>query len=206
MELVLLIVAGIGALLFIIAYLAFVLGGFKHHFITGIISALPVLNIVTLPSLMHKSKGKLILSTLGLIIFLAAWFLGANNSIPKLIAGKRDFTEEKVILSSSPESSLSEGNNIKQNKTKSSKELDGKNMVSLPGKALYNMAFVAIPAEKISSLQGRIIQVTLSNNVKLEGRLQSVNAGSFYIEGEVENEMPISKIKELKLMVKKAKP
>ncbi len=206
MELALIIIAGVGALLFILGYLAYVLGGFKHHFVTGIIAVLPVLNIVTLPSLLHKSRGKLVVSIIGLVMFVASWFLGANKSLPNLISGKKGLSSEEVILSSNSNEDNSTSQGLADSQSKVIDKFDSKNMVVLPSKALYNMSFETIPTNKINSLQGRIVQVTLSNNEVLEGRLQSVNAGSFFIEGNIENELPIGNIKELKLMVKKAKP
>jgi len=64
MELAFTIIAGLGALLILFSYLGFVFAGFRHHFVTGIISALPVLNIVTVPALWPKARKKIIISFL----------------------------------------------------------------------------------------------------------------------------------------------
>jgi len=86
MELALTIIAGLGALLFLVSYLSYVASGFKHHFVTGIISALPVLNIVTLPSLWDKSRGKFVIGFIGLVIAAAAWLLGADKGFQNILS------------------------------------------------------------------------------------------------------------------------
>lgn len=85
MEITLTIIAALGVLLFLIGYLAFVLAGFRQNFITGIISALPVLNIVTVPALWHKTSKKLMISVLGIAITTASWFFGADANIKKVL-------------------------------------------------------------------------------------------------------------------------
>ena len=91
MELAFTILAGLGAFLILIGYLGFVFAGFRHHFVTGIISALPVLNIVTVPALWPKAGRKVVTSILGIIIVLASWFLGANTGIPKYVGLRLKF-------------------------------------------------------------------------------------------------------------------
>jgi len=211
MQLALLILAGLGALLFIISYLGYVASGFKHHFVTGIISTLPVLNIITLPSLWHKSSRKFIVGFIGLVIFIAAWFLGADKGIQNLISDQGSSVTEEVVVNSA-------ASNSQQNSTgsdtpavvsapiKSSRALsynEGE-MLDLPIKALYKMGFDVVPVNQINTLQGRIVQITKTDNVQIEGRIKSISPGSVILEGLFENELPLASIKQLKLMVKKA--
>ena len=102
MELALTIIAGLGALLFIVSYLSYVASGFRHHFVTGIISALPVLNVVTLPSLWDKSRGKFVIGFIGLVIAAVAWFMGANKGFQNLLSKQPVNSAESVVLSSEP--------------------------------------------------------------------------------------------------------
>jgi len=211
MQLALLILAGLGALLFIISYLGYVASGFKHHFVTGIISTLPVLNIITLPSLWHKSSRKFIVGFIGLVIFIAAWFLGADKGIQNLISDQGSSVTEEVVVNSA-------ASNSQQNSTgsdtpavvsapiKSSRALsynEGE-MLDLPIKALYKMGFDVVPVNQINTLQGRIVQITKTDNVQIEGRIKSISPGSVILEGLFENELPLASIKQLKLMVRKA--
>ena len=210
MELALTIIAGLGALLFVISFLLYVLSGFKHHFVTGIISALPVLNIVTLPSLWDKSRGKFITGAVGLLIAIGAWFMGANVGIQNLIKIK---SSKSVVLSTNPTSkkpvqinttSISKPKSTTAPSLIQSSAFDESNMLGLPIKALYTMSFDIVPIDKISTLQGRIVQVTNNDNELIEGRIKSITNSSVFIEGLSENELPLATIKQLKLMVKKA--
>ena len=96
-ELVLTIIAGVGVLLFLVSYLAYIVTGFKHHFVTGIISALPVLNVVTLPSLWDKGRGKFLTGFIGLVLAGGAWVLGANKTVSNYLTNK-NFTSSKTEI------------------------------------------------------------------------------------------------------------
>ena len=207
MQLAILILAGLGALLFIISYLGYVISGFKHHFVTGLISILPVLNVITLPSLWDKSSRKFIIGFIGLIIFIVAWFLGADKGIQNLISGRTNTSNETVITSPN-NSQLKTTNKIPENSAPTisnrTTALNQGNMLNLPNKALYRMGFEVVPVSQISTLQGRIVQITKTDNSQVEGRIKSVSPGSVVLEGLFENELPIASIKQLKLMVKKS--
>jgi len=229
MELALTIIAGIGILLFLIGYIGFVFAGFKHHFITGIIAALPVLNIVTLPALWDRTSKKIMLSAFGIIITGVSWFFGANTGIQKTIAvlqGKQATTQatrvsqppavkiSPTVTISAPATSQSSQNPADSNLPQTTKPfankqriIDESRLQGLPSKPLYKMAFEAIPINKITALTGRVIQVTTNNNENLEGRVLNVSRSSVIIQtstsGTQGNEIPIANIKQLKLMVKK---
>jgi len=206
MQLALLILAGLGALLFIISFLGYVISAFRHHFVTGLIATLPVLNIITLPSLWHKSSRKFIVGFFGLIIFIGAWLLGADKGMKNLVSRQGSSTTEEVVISSAR-------NNSQQNSAatisvpiKSSRALSYNegDMLDLPNKALYKMDFEIVPVNQINTLQGRIVQITKTDNEQIEGRIKSISPGSVILEGLFENELPLASIKQLKLMVKKA--
>ncbi len=109
-ELVLTIIAGVGVLLFLVSYLTYIVTGFKHHFVTGIISALPVLNVVTLPSLWDKGRGKFLTGLVGLVLAGGAWVLGANKTVNNYLANRNNTTAERVTLSSDSTQRLSPNN------------------------------------------------------------------------------------------------
>lgn len=194
MELGLTILAGLGALLFLIGYLGFVFVGFKHHFVTGLISALPVFNIVTVPALWRKTSRKVIISAIGLVIFIASWFLGANTGIQNLIAMlKGDKPTISQPTAQNPNTPLDRSTSLQAT-------LDESKMLALPKKALYRMVFEAIPLDKIETLKDRVVQISSSNGEKIEGRVSHLSASSITIQG---NELAIANIKKISLMVKK---
>ena len=234
MELALTIIAGFGVLLFLFGYLSFVLAGFKHHFITGVISALPVLNIVTIPALWHKTSKKLMLSFLGVLIAGASWFLGGSTGITKTISLLKGDSVMTTTTPSSPakkpmpfnvspnekpgfpqagssaEFQAPSVNQLTASKPYANKQrfVDPSKLQGLPGKPLYRMSFEEVPVNKINVLNGRIVKITTRNNEQLEGRIIKVSESSVVLQtsntGSLGNELPIVNIKQLRLMVKKA--
>jgi len=210
MQLALTILAGLGALIFVFCFIGYVLSGFKHHFVTGLISMLPVLNIVTLPSLWDKNSRKFLTGLVALVITSGAWFMGADNGFQNLVSRGNLSSNEEVVISSASNSTTaikvpsSNNQQINNPVTKTSFNYDEEDMFALPSKALYVMGFDIVPINQISSLKGRIVQITNNNNELIEGRVKSIAPGSVIVDGDLENELPIASIKQLKLMVKKA--
>ncbi len=208
-ELVLTIIAGVGVLLFLVSYLTYIVTGFKHHFVTGIISALPVLNVVTLPSLWDKGRGKFLTGLIGLVLAGGAWILGANKTVNNYLANRNNSSPETVILSTDTTQGINSTNRQTPNNNLTtprirSNPIDESDMLGLPSKALYTMQFDPVPVNQISTLQGRIVKITNLQNEEIEGRVKTVTASSVVVEGKYENEIPIATIKQVMLMVKKA--
>jgi small nuclear ribonucleoprotein (snRNP)-like protein len=210
MELALTIIAGLGALLFVVSYLTYVVSGFKHHFVTGLIAVFPVLNIVTLPSLWDKNRGKFIVGMIGLLITGASWVMGANKGILNLLSKSQNTTKTVVLSADSKPNKAQQINTIsaqdqsKNSQTSRSNTINEEDMIGLPGKALYSMSFDLVPVDQIMTLQGRIVQITVKSSEQVEGRIKSVSQSSVIVEGASENEIPLASIKQLRLMVKKA--
>lgn len=208
MQLALLILSGLGALIFLISFLGYVVSGFRHHFVTGLIATLPVLNIITLPSLWDKNSRKFVVGFVGLLIFIGAWFLGADKGIQNLISDQKNSNNEEVIISAKPNNNnsanIEPAVSFSPAKTNRSVSLDEEDMLQLPIKALYKMGFDVVPVNQISTLQGRIVQITKTDDTQIEGRIKSVSSGSVILDQGFENELPLASIKQLKLMVKKA--
>ena len=208
-ELVLTIIAGVGVLLFLVSYLAYIVTGFKHHFVTGIISALPVLNVVTLPSLWDKGRGKFLTGFIGLVIAGGAWVLGANKTVSNYLTNKNFTSSKTEILNTDTTQGVNStnrqasSNNLTTPRNRSN-PIDESDMLGLPSKALYTMQFDPVPVNQIGTLQGRIVKITNLQNEETEGRIKAVTASSVVVEGKYENEIPIATIKQVLFMVKKA--
>lgn len=232
MEITLTIIAALGALLFLIGYLAFVVAGFRQNFITGIISALPVLNIVTVPALWHKTSKKLMISVLGIAITTASWFFGADANIKKLLFHSNNADMRNVGMNTGANIS-SPTINVSQNVKQGSRQvvgttvirpsdetvsagpfantqrrlIDESEMQELPKRALYKLAFESVPVNKVKTLKGRIIQLISNKNKLIEGRISRVSNSSVFLHSgrtiSIENEFPIANIKQLRLMVKR---
>ena len=232
MEFALTIIAGLGLLLLIISYLGYIRAGFKYNFVTGVISTLPVLNIVTLPALWNKVGKKFMMGLLGFIIFGASWFLGVDKVVGKLIArfnGKETSSAVQQTITSnsgttiikpapsvpaaSAQANAQQGNGTATPLTPASapfsntrqRAIDESEMNNLPAKALYIMRFETIPVNQITSLKDRIVRIKTKEGA-YEGRLLSVNNNSVVIQSGGEQELAIANIRELQLMTKKAQP
>ena len=214
MDYILTIVAGIGIILFLLGYLGFVVAGFKHHFVTGIISAFPILNIVTVPALWRNANKKLMLSTFGLVILIASWFLGANTGIQRLIslvknddasASQTSFVDSNTSPEDAKLTNPASPQIIKPYANQQ-RSIDESDMQALPKKALYKMSFEEIPLDKIQTLANRVVKIVNNNNKQLEGKVINITAGSIFIKNSrgLENELPIANIKKISMMVKKA--
>lgn len=194
MEMALVALAGIGLLLFIYSFLVYIFAGFKHHPVTGLIAMLPVLNVVTLPSLWHVTGRKLIIGFIGLLIAAGSWFMGAEHGVNNLLA--------KV-----------QGNPIDLNSTTAPDQvaqaqfLSESNMQSLPGKALYKMSFKTVDPTTLVTHQGKTIRITTTNQELFEGRLLKVINTKVILEsaGGSENKIALDQVEQLSVMVKQAK-
>ncbi len=232
MELALTIVAGLGFLAFLIGYLSFIIAGFRHHFITGVIASLPVLNIVAVPALWEKTSKKLLLSLLGIILIAGSWFLGADNNIKRILFNSNNKKTQTTFATpaNKTQSALSASSNVSkqvvgttvirpsndnttiiepfENEQLFGVTVDESNMQTLPPKALYKLTFEEIPIKNTSSLKGRIIKIKTDKNEVFEGRVTKASKSSVFIQSDdtisIVNEFPVANIKHLFLMVKKA--
>lgn len=210
MELALTIVAIIGILLFVIAYLRFVISGFKHHPVTGIIAMFPVINLLVVPSLWYKNGRFLIIGFVGLLLAAGAWTMGAEKGAYKyinLLLGKDQQTLISKVPKTTPTASTSTSLSIPNSKkitqvaptsmviptvttvastapsaTTRTRVIDESNLESLPTKALYKMSFDSISVKEIISLKGRVVRVIDKNLTPFEGRIISVNPSSVSLQ------------------------
>ncbi len=80
MELAVLTITAIGVFLFSISYIKFDYEGFRHHFVTGLLALIPVVNLIALPTLWDRTRGMLLIGLGGLIAAIIAWFAGADKA------------------------------------------------------------------------------------------------------------------------------
>ena len=194
MEMALVVLAGIGLLLFIYSFLAYIFAGFKHHPVTGLIAMLPILNIVTLPSLWHMTGRKLLVGFIGLLITAGSWFIGAEQGVNNLLAKVQGNPLEISSVTTADQASEMQ-------------LFNESNMQSLPVKALYKISFKAVDPTKLVTYQGKTIRITTKSNELFEGRLLKVINTSVMIEsvGSNENKIPLDQVEQLSVMIKQVK-
>jgi len=194
MEIALVALAGIGLLLFIYSFLVYIFAGFKHHPVAGLIAMLPVLNIVTLPSLWHLTGRKLIIGFFGLLIAAGSWMMGAEQGANTLIA--------KFQGSPIEASRISNAEKIEKAQILSDSKLQG-----LPNKALYRMVFEPVKISTLDTLHGKTVRIVTKNHQQFEGRLLKIINTKANIEsvGNIENNVHLDQIAQLSVMTKQVK-
>ncbi|MCK5917973.1 MAG: hypothetical protein KAG34_06090 [Cocleimonas sp.] len=231
MENALSIIVVLGGLLFIYSFIKYALTGFRYHPITGLLALIPVVNIITLPTLMDGKIIRLILfGLLGLLFAIAAWFLGAEKSIYQHVSALRGQSvpvSSTRIATGSEQNIMGSGANVLtpsaqstdliKNNGSTETIVTGSNMqivpksvhlVNLPKKALYNMLFIDAPVKQLSTLQGRTVRIVTNEDSVVEGRLQKTSSSSVFIsktgDGNTAYEMLISNIKKIQVLIKRS--
>jgi hypothetical protein len=217
MENALTITAVLGGLLFVLSFIKYVITGFRYHPVTGLLALIPVINLITLPTLMDGKIIRLILfGIIGLLLAIGAWFLGADKSLHRHISalrGQSTFTSstDPQALNTSQMTTSIDGV-APSGQANIAPPSDNKPMVpqpvylvNLPKQALYNMNFIDAPVQKIGTLEGRTVQVTTLKDLLVEGRIEKATPSSVFIlqkkNKKVANEILISNIKQLKVLI-----
>lgn len=196
MDYVLISAFAIGLLLFVLSWLRIIFASFGHHFLTGLVSLLPVVNMLILPTVWHKVYGWFLAGLLGLLVAVIAWFAGADKrvhaythqagiTIPKLsseVVATGDMpitTEDNAPNASNGSSNLLINSN---NSTPAMPLGDGK---ELPKTALYRMAYQKVNINQLSNHIGQYIRITQINRRTLEGKLLSISNDHLVLERRV---------------------
>jgi hypothetical protein len=222
MENVLTIIAILGGLLFIFSFIKYAITGFRYHPVTGILALIPVVNLITLPTLMDgKIVRVVIIGIVGLIFSIGAWFLGANESLYQHISALRGQSTlsssveqkatDKPITTTSIEGSSKNDQAITSVNTSVATNESQVALpqpvyrVNLPKQALYNMKFIEAPIEQIGTLPGRTVQIITRRHALIEGRRHKATTASVFIlrrdNETIAYEMLLSNIKQLKVLI-----
>lgn len=171
MDLALSAIALISIFIFIIAYSVIAFASFRHHFVTGLISLIPVANILILPSVWYKTSKAFIISFIAIIIAAGAWFSGANQNLLNYAKGLDNPTTQNEItpledsaISSAPASSF-------VTQVASFKNLS---QTPLPSKALYYLLFEQVNQQHWDHLKDSLIRITFEDETTLEGRVANI--------------------------------
>ena len=201
MELAVLIITAIGLFLFSISYIKFAYEGFRHHFVTGLLALVPVVNVIALPTLWHKTRGILKVGFVGLIAAIVAWFAGADKAFETVRTDRNTPVATTQVITNT--SSLTNGSSNDQ------KNGSAEILVSqLPSKALYRLDFESASPNQIRSFDKRIVRITSNDHTITTGRIQNISESSVFIEqpgnGNIAYELMLGNIKSIDVMVKRA--
>ena len=201
MELAVLTITAIGVFLFSISYIKFAYEGFRHHFVTGLLALIPIVNLIALPTLWDRTRSALMVGLVGIIAATAAWFAGADKAF-EAVRTERNTpvnTGQNLNNAARVPSIIGNDENIGTNETF---------LTTLPGKALYRLDFESASPNQIRSFAGRVVRITSTDHVVTDGRIQNFTPSSVFIEqpgdGNIAYEMMLSNIKSVDVMVKRA--
>lgn len=223
----------LGVLLFVIGWIKVILGGFRHHAVTGLVALLPVVNLVTLPAVWHRAGKSVLLGFVGVLLAAGAWFMGAEPKVNKLTA-KFGFTlTDNVAETSGPAvdaaaDASAESQPVtytfdlpsqtdtaaKQSETAANVEAEpaapepAKRESALPANALYHMVFEAVAPDNLATAIGQYVRISQKDGRTREGKLQAVDEGLIQLEerlegGTITRSIRLNDVREVALMVKR---
>lgn len=157
MNLSLFIITLISLAVLLVCYLTISYRSFKHHTVTGLISLLPIVNLLIIPSVWYQIRKPFFVSMIAIVISIAAWFLGGQNynTTGKIAKGEQQSTINPV------------NSNI--------------HTIPLPQKPLYYIKYHSIDKSSIAQTLDKSIKIELNNSTTLEGRNQSVNKSTLQL-------------------------
>lgn len=185
MEYLLLTAFIIGVLLFVASWLRVIFAGFGHHFVTGIVSAVPVINLLILPGIWHKVYGWVFTGIIGLLVAIGSWYAGAEEhvyryahesgiSLPGPVAeGELDDTREHTPSAQSI---------VTDEDTPAAPLAPGQ---VLPKKALYKMTYQKVAINSLGDYIGHYARITRTDHKTFEGKVLGLADGGIMVERRV---------------------
>lgn len=211
MDYLLLAALVVGVLLFFYSWLKIFFAGLGHHAITGLIAAIPLVNLLILPTIWHRAYSWFMLGLLGFIVAVGSWFIGADK--PFFEQAELLGIDVRAIGIEPPERSEiekrleAEGEQeIVKDITTPAEPLAPRS--DLPQHALYRMDFTAVDKHKLSSHQGRYLRVTRNDRKVFEGKLLNAGGDTLKIErrtsgGIIEHAITLTDIDKVEIMVRR---
>ncbi|MFI0401084.1 MAG: hypothetical protein ACH34X_18535 [Thiolinea sp.] len=199
MEYLLIIAFAIGLLLFLVSWLRIIIAGFAHHFLTGIVAFIPVVNVLVLPSVWHQVYGWFMAGFIGLLLAIATWFAGADKQVYQHahqagfeLPTKQDSTpvatgdlpaHPEAVEVKLPATTNQTTTSLNDDPNKPAAPLPTGS--DLPKAALFSMSYKSVAAQQLGEYQGQYIRLTQKDRRQFEGKLLGTAADSLRIERRV---------------------
>lgn len=200
----------IGLLLFVLSWLRVIFAGFGHHFVTGIVSIVLVLNLLILPSLWHKVHSWVLTGIIGLLVAVGCWYAGADKHVYR-------YTHSAGLdLPVTQNGMGTEGLDLNQNGTTQNISENSANTTpaaplpsgkALPKSALYSMSYKETDANNLGQYIGHYVRVTRIDRKRIEGKAMGADDRGVVIErringGSIEQKINFSDITHAEVMKK----
>ncbi len=184
MEYLLLTAFLIGILLFVASWLRVIFAGFVHHFVTGIVSAVPVLNLLILPVIWHKVYAWVLAGIIGLLIAVGSWYAGAEEHVYRYAAGNGISIAPPVA-----EGQIGEGTQGKKTPADFAAEETPATPLApgqeLPRKSLYKMTYQTVGNRSLDQYVGSYVRITRTDRKTFEGKILGPADNGVMIERRV---------------------
>lgn len=216
MESILIPALTLGLLLLFFGWIRVIFASFKHHSTTGLLSLIPVVNLLTLPSVWHRVGGSVIAGFIGFVLIIASLVLGAGTQLSKvsgdmgvkLPSAAEKPAQPKETVSSSlalPNSPATAQPTPAPLVTKPPTVDAVTGAMELPKAALYSMVYKPLAFEKLPEHYGSYLRITRKDRSRLEGKLLNVENQQVIIKqrtdtGEIEQKIPLAHINTLEMM------
>lgn len=201
MEYLLIVAFAIGLLLFLLSWLRVIIAGFAHHFLTGIVAILPVVNVLVLPSVWHQVYAWVMAGFLGFLLAVATWFAGADKQVYQYahqagfelptqqlshpVATSNLSTDQATVEVKIPAAT----NTVTATKTANDDPSQAAHPLptgkELPKTALFTMTYKAVDTQQLGEYQGQYVRLTQKDRQHYEGKLLGTEAGALRIERRV---------------------
>ncbi|MFZ1388986.1 MAG: hypothetical protein WBP46_04200 [Thiolinea sp.] len=195
MEYLLIIAFAIGLLLFLVSWLRVIIAGFSHHFLTGIVAFIPVVNVLVLPSVWHQVYGWVMAGFIGLLLAIATWFAGADKQVYQYAhqAGFELPKQGSDPVATGDLPTQQETLEVKLPTTAQASTNDDPNKpaaplptgAEIPKAALFSMSYKSVEAKQLSEYQGQYIRLKQKDRRQFEGKLLATEPDALTIERRV---------------------
>lgn len=197
MEYLLIIAFAIGLLLFLLSWLRVIIAGFAHHFLTGIVAIIPVVNILVLPSVWHQVYGWVMAGFIGFLLAIATWFAGADKQVYQYAhqAGIElpvSKSSDPVAVGDLPENQAAVEVQLPSTPNQAATNSDPNKPAAplptgkeLPKNALFSMSYKKVEPQQLADYHGQYIRLMQKDRRQYEGKLLSTDADSLSIERRV---------------------
>lgn len=187
MEYLLLTAFIIGVLLFVASWLRVIFAGFGHHFVTGIVSAIPVINLLILPGIWHKVYGWVFTGIIGLLVAIGSWYAGAEEHVYRYahesgISLPGDPPVAEGALDSNTREQPSAQSIVTDDDTPAAPLAPGQ---VLPKKALYKMTYQKVAINSLGNYIGHYARITRTDRKTFEGKVLGPADSGIMVERRV---------------------
>jgi len=208
-EYILLTIFAIGLLLFLLSWLRVIFAGFRHHVVTGLVSIIPVLNLLILPTIWHKVSVWVLAGIVGLLAASGSWYLGADKSVHRVAS-------DSGFALPMPGAASQQGEGTADQKVPAAPEPQTQSLsppprtttgTELPRSALYSMRFQSIEADALDGHDGNYIRIFRNDHKRLEGTLLRHGTHSLTIQYRIngnltEQDISIKDVERLEVMAR----